>query len=151
MPRWSPVIRTEKSPARIACKACSRSCSGSSFPLGSVGVGLRLAARDDAPGERSLMGVSSTPVRANLVAETRLHKHRTGGPFADQAGTTVKVVKSMTWNSARVLNAWGTQKFPRPEIIWSPKQKRPGEPGRLRLIEEFRSVRRQEPLGLISV
>ena len=52
MPRWSPVIRTEKSPARIACSACSRSCIGSGLPLP---AGLRLAARRSGSGARSLM------------------------------------------------------------------------------------------------
>jgi hypothetical protein len=50
--------------------------------------------------------------------------NRTAAPPADQAGTTVKVGKSMTWNSAqRCLNAAGTQLFLRPENYLEPKNK----------------------------
>jgi hypothetical protein len=54
MPRWSPVIRTEKSPLRIACSAWSNSCEGSGFPFV---YGLTLARRrlDGGAEPRSLM------------------------------------------------------------------------------------------------
>jgi hypothetical protein len=75
MPMWSPVIRTEKSPARIACRACSKSCIGSEVPL----AGLDLAVRrteGDAPGERSLM-VFPRPMRASSRESQRLRCHFT--------------------------------------------------------------------------
>src|SRR6185369_13795660 len=45
---------------------------------------------------------------------------RTAAPSADQAGLTVKVEKSMTWNSAQLFNSEGTQWFPRPANYLEP-------------------------------
>ena len=37
-PSWSPAMRTEKSPTRMACKACRRSCSSDDPPLAASAI-----------------------------------------------------------------------------------------------------------------
>src|SRR4051812_27789670 len=86
MPRWSPVIRTEKSPDRIACSACSRSCIESGLPLT---AGLRFEGRrgdDEAPGSRSLMGSPRDGYEYESGRVGTVFPDAIGCPASDQAG-----------------------------------------------------------------
>src|SRR3954453_12718101 len=65
IPRWSPVIRTEKSPLRIAWSAWSNCCEGSDLPL-AYALALLRRRVDAAPDPTSLMEFpSSRNARSN--------------------------------------------------------------------------------------
>ena len=74
-PVWSVGRRTEKSPVRIACKACSSFCSPKEWPLrGSpVSCAAIAAAASDASRERSVAPVST---RSILVVPEEIERDR---------------------------------------------------------------------------
>src|SRR5947209_2454235 len=81
-------MRTEKSPLRIACSACSKSSEGFVLPL-PEGFGLPARRVTDGVAEpRSLM---KFPLRTG-APESGLRRHKTGCGVADQAGTPATFV-----------------------------------------------------------
>src|SRR5689334_24670937 len=89
MPRWSPVMRTEKSPDLIACSACKRSSSGSGCPFA---LGLRLELREGVPAARSLMASPGAEC-ALLCRLDAIPPHKTDCSQRDQQGTADDAAK----------------------------------------------------------
>src|SRR4051812_15068182 len=117
MPRWSPVMRTEKSPDRIACSAWSRSSSESGLPFA---AGLPLGPRrseEGVPVTRSLM---LSPERNALLCRLECDSaHKTRCSDRDQQGTAGDAAKSRTWNPAQLSKSGRGHSVPSRSGIFS--------------------------------